>query len=432
MSEDTQKPKRKRKSVSQTRPKSKRKAATIRLPFDQPYEQLVSNPVAYRLYLQAYSKQHPEVFPDGFQEGFDWHDQRQSKKQKHLIIRRIKLKNDLVYQLVPASIMPYLTGETSLLSQGLWLRHWAVPYEVIAHLLGKNALYWERAEQALGRLSIVGSLVKKGGVPLNLAADEKVTRWNGQEAYIGLTSSQDCLLGSELSLNEDGVHLQQVYGVFKAEALDVSPTYQPQSVNLDGWKATNQAWRTLFEGITIVLCFLHAYLKIRDVGKSLKEHFPEVGNKIWQAYHQPTKSEFRQEIAALLVWIQSNTLVNERVREKVEDLCAKVSLFEVAYDHPQCYRTSNQIDRPMDALDRYLYQIRYFRGHRHSANLKVRSWAMIYNFMPLCQRVQKRKERPKKSSRFEELNGFVYHSNWLENLLIAGSMNGFRTSHKIR
>ncbi|MCY7356968.1 MAG: hypothetical protein LH609_05770 [Rudanella sp.] len=86
----------------------------------------------------------------------------------------------------------------------------------------------------------------------------------------------------------------------------------------------------------------------------------------------------------------------------------------------------------MNALDRYLYQIRYFKGNRESANQKVRTWALIYNFMPFCDRVQKRKERPKKSSRFEELNGFVYHSNWLENLLIAGSMNGFRASHKIR
>ena len=57
---------------------------------------------------------------------------------------------------------------------------------------------------------------------------------------------------------------------------------------------------------------------------------------------------------------------------------------------------------------------------------------MIYNFMPFSQRVQNRKHNPKKMCRFEELNGFVYHSNWLENMLIAGSTNGFRQSHKKR
>jgi len=27
---------------------------------------------------------------------------------------------------------------------------------------------------------------------------------------------------------------------------------------------------------------------------------------------------------------------------------------------------------------------------------------------------------------FKDLNGFEYHDNWLRNLLIAGSMNGYR------
>ena len=86
----------------------------------------------------------------------------------------------------------------------------------------------------------------------------------------------------------------------------------------------------------------------------------------------------------------------------------------------------------MNMLDRYLYQMRYFKGHRKTANLKIRAWAMLYNFTPFSQRVQKQKNKPKKSSRFEEFNEFVYHNNWLENMLVAGSMNGFKQSHTIR
>lgn len=100
--------------------------------------------------------------------------------------------------------------------------------------------------------------------------------------------------------------------------------------------------------------------------------------------------------------------------------------FSNAYDFEDCYRTSNQIDRPMNILDRYLYQIRYFHGHHKTANLKIRAWAIIYNFMPFCAKTQTHK----KQSRFEEYNGFVYHQNWLHNLIIAGSMNGYRTRHK--
>lgn len=387
---------------------------------------------AYRTYLNAYFQQHPTLFPAGFELGFQWHDSRTSKKHNKLIIRRIKLKDGRIYELVPSSMMPYLSGQTSLISNGLLLRHWAVPYAVIAQLFGRDASFWERCEQSLARISVVGSVSKTGCLPLHLAADEKVTYWNGQEAYIGLSSSGDCVLGAELSLKEDTAQLQEAYGVFAQEARDVEPAYQPQSVNLDGWKATNQAWTNLFPHITIVLCFLHAFLKVRDVGKGLKDEFYQLGNRIWQAYRQPTECLFRTEIAALLVWTSSQLTLNERVKAKIEDLCGKVDRFAVAYEHPECYRTSNQIDRPMNALDRYLYQIRYFKGDRHSANQKVRAWALIYNFMPFCDRVQKRKTSPKKSSRFAERNGFVYSANWLENLLIAGSMNGFRASPKIR
>jgi len=140
----------------------------------------------------------------------------------------------------------------------------------------------------LGRLSIIGSLVKKQPVPTNLAADQKISYWNGKEVYIGLTSSADCILGAELSMKQDIENLQEAYGVFKSEALDCQVNYSPKSVNLDGWKASNQSWKNLFPNITIVLCFLHAFIKIREVGKSLKDKFYEIGDKIWEVYRKET------------------------------------------------------------------------------------------------------------------------------------------------
>jgi glycosyltransferase involved in cell wall biosynthesis len=42
------------------------------------------------------------------------------------------------------------------------------------------------------------------------------------------------------------------------------PHYQPCSVCTDGWEATPQAWQRLFPKITLMLCFLHSILKIKD------------------------------------------------------------------------------------------------------------------------------------------------------------------------
>ena len=79
------------------------------------------------------------------------------------------------------------------------------------------------------------------------------------------------------------------------EARDVDPTYTPATVNTDGWKATQKAWRTLFSTIAVVLCFLHGFLKIRD--RSRKDH--ELHRRIWEVYRAATKGEFSQTDASL-------------------------------------------------------------------------------------------------------------------------------------
>ena len=149
------------------------------------------------------------------------------------------------------------------------MRKWGVPYDAIAYVLGRNASYWERAEASLGRISIVGSLHKTGNLAEHLAehlaSDEKISYWNGQEVYIAMTGSKDCVLGAEIAMSEDTVGLKAAYGVFKKEALALEGSYNPLSINLDGWKATNQAWLQIFPSIKIILCYLHAFLKIRDM-----------------------------------------------------------------------------------------------------------------------------------------------------------------------
>jgi hypothetical protein len=75
--------------------------------------------------------------------------------------RRILLKaNRQVYQIRPDTVLPYMIGKTEEVEKGLYLRRYGVPYEAIAHVLGKSPMYWYNATQALARVSIVGSTVK--------------------------------------------------------------------------------------------------------------------------------------------------------------------------------------------------------------------------------------------------------------------------------
>ena len=78
----------------------------------------------------------------------------------------------------------------------------------------------------------------------------------------------------------------------------------------------------------------------------------------------------------------------------------------------------------MDQQDRLLYARRYLHGADAQARLALRAQAWQWNFHPYSARV--RRENPARQSPFADLNGFVYHANWLQNLLVAASMGGHR------
>ena len=79
------------------------------------------------------------------------------------------------------------------------------------------------------------------------------------------------------------------------------------------------------------------------------------------------------------------------------------------------------IDRHMEPMDRWLFSSRFFHGHLSSAERQVRAWALFHNFWPYSPRskVSKNFQSPA-----HKLNGSVYHSNWLHNLLISTSIAG--------
>lgn len=153
--------------------------------------------------------------------------------------------------------------------------------------------------QAAGSNSIVGTTVKNPSrMPEHLLADEKHTRFNGEKAYIATTVAQECILGVGFSDTAGTEDLTKSYGHFKEEALNLNPDYQPKTVNTDGWEHTRRAWKSLFPGITLILCFLHAFLNIRDRCKRDKDLHRSISERLWNIYHAKTKAQ--RELSSLL------------------------------------------------------------------------------------------------------------------------------------
>ena len=58
----------------------------------------------------------------------------------------------------------------------------------------------------------------------------------------------------------------------------------------------------------------------------------------------------------VLEWVKKQKL-SEVITAKVRRIHLKSHLFQSALDFPDAYRTSNQVDRPMNYFDRVLYSM---------------------------------------------------------------------------
>jgi hypothetical protein len=402
-----------------------RGAKTIRIPCSpESYEQLTTDRDQFKSYLNDLLFQSPELFPISMSNGYSWHDILPPSIKLGIQLYRIKVTaTQEVYTICPSYVMPYMTGFTTDVEKVLFLQRFGVPFWALTYVFGKDDMHWYRMSKAFGRASILGTTVKtEEALPKDLLADEKHTFIQGDKIYGAMTVGDGCILGASLCHNVDEEALTKGYETFKKEARNVAPSYQPNSVNVDGWTATTNAWRTLFPKISIILCFLHAFLRIRDVCKKAP-FFKELSDLVWNTYDADNKKSFSQRIRRLKEWAIEN-IDKGIVLDKVLSLCDKSNRFKVSYDHPDGARTSNMIDRLMRWADRYLFAMQYFHGTYKSAQQSFTAWAILRNFQPYCARVKRGKNILLCAA--SELNGFSYHQNWLENLLISMSMNGYR------
>jgi hypothetical protein len=402
--------------------RSSRGHRTICLPIEEEdYLRIVNDPKAFRLRVDDCFSQCPELFPANFALGYELKDGRMSIKQE-ILLRRILLKDGSAYSIRPSFLMPYMTARTAEVEGPLFLRKFGVPFWALARVFGGDPMSWYRLECGLGRFSVVGTTVRQATLPEHLLADEHHQPLDGQKVYIATTVGEGCCLGAEPAETAGTDDLIAAYKVFKDEALDISPQYSPKTVSTDGWNATQAAWKTLFKKVTILLCFLHAWLKIRDRAKHLKEVFAEVSRRVWEAYHAADRRSFAQRLRSLRQWATGH--LSGVVLENVLNLCGKRDRWSMAYHHPGGHRTSNMLDRLMRGMNRYFDHGQHLHGSREACRLHCRAWALLWNFAPWHPATAR--ENQDWRSPAERLNQHRYHDCWLQNLLISASLGGYR------
>jgi len=389
---------------------------------DEHYAACVADPERFRQHLTAVCGQHPELFPASISAGFVLHDQRWSVKQQ-VMLRRLELKATAeVFLVRPSFLMPSMVGRTEAVEKALSLRHWGVPFDALVYVFGRDAMYWYRAELALGRPAMVGSTVTQPEkLPTHVLADEKHTWALGQEVSVATTVGGGGILGATVTNAASADALEAAYGECAQEARALSPTSSPTTVCTDGWEGTQSAWRRLFPTGGILLCFLHSVLKIAERCGRDRATRTLVLDRVWKVYDACTRAPCSQRLRRLREWATAG-LPEGALRQMVLTLCGKGPQCARASRFPGAHRTSNALDRLMNHQDRRLDAMRSLHGTPDAARLAMRAMALQWNCHPYGART--RRDGPTRRSPFYDLNGFEYHPNWLHNLLIASSMGG--------
>ncbi len=398
---------------------------TITLDFaPDTYNETVNDKTAFRKHVHDMIALYPELFPCEISDGYQLKEMRYSKKQ-NIWTRRIEV-NDVAFTIRPSFVMPYMTGKTDDIEKALFLRKFDVPFWGLAYVFGKNPMYWYRIEKSIGRNNLVGTTVRNPeDIPKDLGADEKHTWIIGNKVFVATVVGKECILGVSIASDAGDSELEKAYGVFKKEAQCIKPEYEPETVNIDGWKATRNAWSNLFASVVIICCFLHVFIKIRDrAKKKFHDIFMTVSSKLWDCYHADSKNKFSQRVRRLHEWCK-NKKVPDVILNPITKLRKHITDYSIAYDHHGAHRTSNMLDRLMQRMDRHLFATQYFHGSIDSAELSIRGWALIQNFAP--SNPQTIRKYQNYQSPAERLNKFRYHENWLHNLMISASLGGCRT-----
>lgn len=374
--------------------------------------------------IKAAYAAHPELFPPAMEAGYMFNGTTRVSKKLGIRLRKL-LVDGTPYQIRPSCVLSYMRAFTDAVEKPLFLLRFGVPFWGLSYAFGRDAMYWYRCYRSLSGYSLVGTSIKyKETLPEDLLADEHHIRINGKPAYVATTCASGCILGAEVVYGVDADTLQQGYAPFKEEATDLNPDYRPRTVNIDGWQATWNAWRALFPGIFVIECFLHAFLKVRDRAKNkMQALFQTVADKIWQTYRSESKRHMGQRLRRLYEWTCAQ-VSDGPMRENIIKLCHKRKRWLAHLDFPNAYRTSNMLDRLMKFMDRHAINAQMFHGSLSTTTRNFRAFALLYNFTPSSPEVLKK--TPELISPAARLNGFVYHPNWLHNLLIAASLGGYR------
>jgi hypothetical protein len=230
-----------------------------------------------------------------------------------------------------------------------------------------------------------------------LLSDEKFATLDGEEIYLFLISQEELIWHGEWleSTAEDSFNAAigrflgtmdeaiQENNLLKPEEL-----YEPDSVTTDGWKASQNAWKTQVPDVDIMECLLHGRKRLSATLDEYNKAHPETSAE----NRQKIRTDFEQIFAA-----SNLAAFSQRIRRAIEVyaeepillkrlqiLKDKRFLFTNHFKFEQAPAFSAPLDRSMRFLDEKLQSFGQFRSS-DSIDPMLNAWAIVNNlrsFLP--------------------------------------------------
>ena len=247
----------------------------------------------------------PELFPKDFDQGYCLHGfGRESRKLPDLKLRKIVLADGT--PVLASAQLRHQLHDRNRRSVGVSLAlggTWCSPVAADDRFRPQRHVLVSRHRAAGAKQSGGNHRPRRGTVARASGGGRASHRLGRPEGLHPDNRWRRLHFGRRATAAADDAHLQEAYGVFAAEARDVDPEYAPQTVNTDGWASTQNAFQTLFPLITVVLCFLHGFLKIRDRCRKARE----LHRRVWDVYRAATAKEFRRLMNEFQQWCATQT-----------------------------------------------------------------------------------------------------------------------------
>ncbi len=282
-----------------------------------------------------------------------------------------------VFTVLPSYILRYRRQDSDCLSKlltlslsmGLSQRHTALVYTWSGSKRSWTPGWVWALLQWLGNLLPVVWLLLRLGLtpPEHVLSDEKFATLEGKPTYLFLVSQRELIWHAQWLQQANEEAFEPAITNFltrihqepqRQKQLPPAPYYEPQTATTDGWKAVQNAWKSVVPQINLLECRWHGSKRISATLKDYAQQHPDLTQKQLQTLKQqeghlfaaPSLATYSRRLRRL-----SETYANEPILSKRLNILEDKQLLFTAYlDFPQASPFLAPLDRSIRFLDEKL------------------------------------------------------------------------------